>query len=69
MPLKQGKEVIGGVLVIRFNGNNSSGAGSSRGSSAWAKVIRQEKITAWRKAKAKRSSASREYEWRYLGGS
>ena len=59
MPLQETKEVVGGILVVRYNGNNSSRSGA-RSDKSRRQEIRREKITAWQKAqkKARRRSSA-----------
>ena len=64
MPLRATQEVIGDAVVIRYNGNNSSGARESGRPLARSQSVRSEKITAWRKRKAQEAKYTR----RYLGG-
>ena len=64
MPLRTTEEVIRGAVVIRYNGNNCTGTRSSGRPVARPESVRSEKITAWRKRKAKEA----EYTRRYLGG-
>ena len=63
MPNRVTKEVVGGIVVVRYNGNNSTGSGS-----ASREESRRFYITAAQKAKAGKRSKEARYAWRYLGG-
>ena len=68
MPNKASLEVIDGVQVIRYNGNNCTGSRAAANAAFSAETrnpkARSARITAWRKKKAQED----EYRWRYLGG-
>ncbi len=69
MGLKTTVEVIGGVHVTRFNGNNPKG-GRQTGRAEVSRGLRR--APSWVKAKARaqatRKAKEAEYERRYLGG-
>ena len=67
VPLRVTKEVIRGVNVTRYNGNNPSG--SRAASSAWdRKTDTRERIKNWQKKAAKRRAREKTYARRYLSG-
>ena len=70
--LRETKEVIGGALVTRFNGNNPKGSRATGGPRVSFSGIR--KAPAWVQAKASTLAARRRvseqaYAREYLGGS
>ena len=70
MPNKPTKEVINGVAVVRFNGNNCTGSREG-GSTLWSKSLRKAPVWVQQKAKAqalRRKQAEAVYKRRYLGG-
>ena len=66
MPLSATKEVIGGVIVTRYNGNNPKGTREAR-IEGHARV-RGSWIKKGQKAAAKRRNSEAAYARRYLGG-
>ena len=67
MPHRATHEVIDGVNVIRYNGNNISGSRAEAEKGRFGQV-RFQKIQASAKAKARKRVKETDYKRRYLGG-
>ncbi len=67
MPLRVTREVIGGVVVTRYNGNNPQGTRET-GYKVRREEIRRQKITASQKSAARKRFQEAKYRRRYLGG-
>lgn len=66
MGLRVEKVVIGNDLVTRHNGNNPSGGRQTGGQEIRPAYGKKKNIIDWRKAKAHRHAAEKEYTRRYL---